>query len=371
MPSFFTGPLISERVITTGGRATGFDYMRFLLAVSVILFHTIITSYGRTVQDQVVNNGFGHGFKIILPMFFALSGFLVAGSLERSKSIGVFLGLRVFRIFPALAMDTLLCALLLGPLLTTLPLQEYFNHPVFHQYFLNILGIIHFELPGVFEGNPVALVNGQLWTIPVELECYITLTVLGLLSFHRRRHLMLAAFVAMLVLFEGSAIIRHNLPGVGRMLLLAFCSGVAFYQFREYIRLSVVGFVVALVLTVVCVVYKPLLYGVAIPATYMTVCLGLLNPPKWGFLETGDYSYGLFLYGFPLQQALMQLLPAARVWYINALLAVPLALVFSMLSWHLIEKRVLARKGILFSVDTWVREAASRALRLVVPRRGN
>jgi peptidoglycan/LPS O-acetylase OafA/YrhL len=55
-------------------------------------------------------------------MFFALSGFLVAGSPERSKTLLTFLGLRAIRIYPALGVEVVLSALLIGTAVTTLPL---------------------------------------------------------------------------------------------------------------------------------------------------------------------------------------------------------------------------------------------------------
>ena len=59
-------------------------------------------------------------------MFFCLSGFLVAGSLERCRTPISFAGLRIFRIFPALVVEVLLSALILGPLLTHYSLKMYF-----------------------------------------------------------------------------------------------------------------------------------------------------------------------------------------------------------------------------------------------------
>jgi peptidoglycan/LPS O-acetylase OafA/YrhL len=58
-------------------------------------------------------------------MFFALSGFLVTGSAIRTRSVRTFLTFRFLRIFPALATEVTLSAVILGPLLTTLPLKDY------------------------------------------------------------------------------------------------------------------------------------------------------------------------------------------------------------------------------------------------------
>lgn len=367
MQRFFNGTLVSDRITATGGRATGFDYLRFGLAVSVILFHTVITGYGPEIQTKVAQTNPGLLLQIILPMFFALSGFLVAGSLERSKSVLVFLGLRVLRIFPALAVDTLFCALILGPIFTTLALSSYFSHPDFKVYFLNIIGNIHYFLPGVFTDNPSPRVNGQLWTIPVELECYVVLTVLALLGIHRFRWAMLAIFALLLVALEARVLMGLSEAWSGRVLLLCFLCGVVTYQFRDRIWLSLPVFVVSVVLSLVCHKFPTLTYLAPIPVTYVTVYLGLRNPRKSRLLQSGDYSYGLFLYGFPIQQALVALTPAARLWYWNAAMAVPVALVFSIMSWHLVEKRVMARKGMLQTAHAHWAAVLSRARMALFP----
>jgi peptidoglycan/LPS O-acetylase OafA/YrhL len=140
--------------------------------------------YRSFLVDQVVT--------LILPMFFALSGFLVAGSLERCRTLVGFLSMRALRILPALAMEIVLSALVLGPLVTDLPTAAYFGDPEFARYFLNIIGDIHYHLPGVFVTNPLASVNQQLWTIPFELECYVALAVLASLGLHRQRQTFVA-----------------------------------------------------------------------------------------------------------------------------------------------------------------------------------
>ena len=111
----------------------------------------------------------------------------------RSRSLITFVGLRVLRIVPALTVDTLFCAFVLGVLLTDLPLKEYLRSHEFFKYFLNILGNIHYNLPGVFAHNPNHAVNSQLWTIPYELKCYAVLTAMALIGLHRRPLLLLIA----------------------------------------------------------------------------------------------------------------------------------------------------------------------------------
>src|SRR5260370_18233609 len=140
---------LASRLAETKNRPSGFDYIRLILALGVIWSHSRLL----TDDWQILpffSFMFGLFVALLLPMFFALSGFLVAGSLERSNTLITFLGLRVFRIMPALTVEVLLSALVLGPLLTTASLENYFLSTIFRLYFLNIVGDIHYYLPDVF-----------------------------------------------------------------------------------------------------------------------------------------------------------------------------------------------------------------------------
>jgi peptidoglycan/LPS O-acetylase OafA/YrhL len=94
-------------------RPTGFDYLRVVLASTVLGWHVVMTGYGVEFQNQLLRSGYCAPVALVLPMFFALSGFLVAGSLDRSNTLIMFLGLRAFRIVPALAVEVFLSALIL------------------------------------------------------------------------------------------------------------------------------------------------------------------------------------------------------------------------------------------------------------------
>src|SRR5690348_10328912 len=136
---------LASRLNVTQNRPSGFDYMRLALSLGVICSHSAFLTGD---QDSfLASTPIFASF--ILPMFFSLSGFLVAGSLERSKTLIAFIGLRAFRIMPALTVEVLLSAFLLGPFLTTLSIANYVTDAQLASYFLNILGDIHYQLPGV------------------------------------------------------------------------------------------------------------------------------------------------------------------------------------------------------------------------------
>lgn len=344
-------PSLAHRLEQTRNRPSGFDYMRVALAFAVIGWHSLLISYG----EAGTNGPWGRALEpfalLIVPMFFALSGFLVAGSLERSRSLVGFLGLRVFRIMPALAVEVLLSALVLGPVLTTDSFASYVSDPTFHRYFWNILGDIHYLLPGLFKANPTDLVNGQLWTVPYELVCYVLLSILMVTGIVYRRTWLLAFLALYYVAQLASTLLRDQTEfhgAGGSSIVMAFVTGVLFYRCRERIPWSHGLFLVALALSVALPMYVPKgMRFAALPIAYVTVYLGLLNPSRNRLVLSGDYSYGLYLYGFPVQQAVYTASGAFHSWYANLLLAVPLTALVATGSWWLIEQPVLRRRAAL------------------------
>lgn len=145
---------IDAKLKTHDYRTTGFDYLRLSLAIGVIFWHGSVVVYGHDFDRDLGASWVGTIFKMILPIFFALSGFLVAGSLIRTKSLVEYASFRVLRIFPALAVEVLLSAFILGALITTLPLEEYYFSGQFIRYLGNIVGIIYVYLPSVFREYP-------------------------------------------------------------------------------------------------------------------------------------------------------------------------------------------------------------------------
>jgi peptidoglycan/LPS O-acetylase OafA/YrhL len=228
--------------------------------------------------------------------------------------------------------------------------------PKFGLYFLNVLGDIHYYLPGVFSSNPVTVVNGQLWTVPWELVCYIALAMLAIGSAFRKRRWLVLSLVGLYVVQIGLDIIKTNRsPWIvgGSSLVISFVAGLVLYRFREQIAWS-------RLLCLMMAGFSLLLFNIphglrfaAFPSAYVTVYLGLLNPPRSRIILSGDYSYGLYLYGFPIQQAIVSIGPNLRDWYLNFLLSVPCAALVAFGSWWLVEKPVLSRRKKLRQLEEW------------------
>jgi peptidoglycan/LPS O-acetylase OafA/YrhL len=353
------------------GRPSGFDYMRIGLAIAITVYHSVPTTFGSSADLEFWHSPLRAPLRVLLPMFFVLSGFLVAGSLVRCRTLVSFLGLRFIRIYPALIAEVLLSALIMGPLVTALPLQHYFTDPRFFRYLANVTGHMSYWLPGVFENNPKPeIVNAQLWTVPFELYCYLLLSGLTLLGLKRRRWVGLAALSALIVGYWAFRQFKPDpLEGVGNFsgweLMLYFLGGVSAYQFRDRIPAGPVTFTLAVILSLLILQFVPSGEYLAIPSVvYMTVYLGLIDLPRSKFSGLSDFSYGLFLYHWTLQQWFVALLPTRSV-LLTACAGLIGGFAVAWVSWNYVERPALSLKPFILRLEEFVL-AGIRRLRQTV-----
>jgi peptidoglycan/LPS O-acetylase OafA/YrhL len=365
---------IGSRLDDCGGRPSGFDYLRIGLSVAVIAWHTVITTYGAEAEQAAARRAWFPLVLLIVPCFFALSGFLVAGSLFRN-TLPVFLTLRAIRIVPALFCEVLIAALLIGPALTELSYADYFSSEKFSNYFFNIIGDIQYQLPGLFLNNPNPnVVNQQLWTIPYELECYIALAVLTIIGAAQRPRVLAAIVVAMTIVLVPWSIRQGRVGPTafleGRLDVLVFLWGVTLYIFRKHVPLNGWLAAIAAAAAWISVLRYETSYLGALPMAYFTVWLGLQDPRRVRLIEGADYSYGMYLYGYIIQQSVVRCLPIEyRVWWIAAPLSLILAAVVAYLSWTWVEKKVMdQKKPIIEGVNRVVAELQTMTAALFAAR---
>jgi len=262
------------------GVAPGFELLRVLLAMAILVCHMYEICYGvpRSYLAWV------RPFRLILlPMFFCLSGFLITGSALRVKSLKVFMTFRLLRILPALLVEVTLSAIVLGAILTDYPLLDYYTHKGFYTYFGNIIGLIQFQLPGVFMTNPLHTVNRNLWTLVPEYYCYGIMAAMMLLGIFYRRNVYLAmvviAGVAFLLWFPAASL------GSIRLLhapALIFCClfGSLTFVYAEYIPIHWTFFLASLGLAYLGFYFLPLVPLAILATTYCTIYLGMIHHAK-------------------------------------------------------------------------------------------
>jgi peptidoglycan/LPS O-acetylase OafA/YrhL len=338
----------------TKGIGQGFDFLRIWLSFAILAWHSIVISYGFPVEAAMWQTWIGTLAAALLPAFFALSGFLVMGSAVRVGSLSTFLGFRMLRILPALSTEVVLGAVLVGGLATTLSPHAYFTSPGFFRYLQNIIGHISFFLPGVFKTNPEDTVNASLWTIPPEIFCYLFIAMMILSGAYRNRlaYVCVALILVAINLSADHAFVADEAAraaGVVKQyhLFLSFVIGNMFFLWRHRIPRGLLPFFAAAVLSFVCLRIPGLTNVALVTLTYCILYLGTARLPNLPLLSTGDYSYGVYLYGYPVQQVVTLAFPGLRVWWFNILIALPVSLLFAVFSWHVIEKPALRLKAAL------------------------
>jgi peptidoglycan/LPS O-acetylase OafA/YrhL len=275
--------------------------------------------------------------------------------------------------------ETILAALILGPLVTEFSIGRYFADRQFWHYPLNIVGDIHYTLPGVFLHNPTPrIVNLQLWTIPGELLCYLAIVVVSVIGLIRIRVAIPVVAIGYAVILTLSLFMSaHNhsagLPlfaGVSlNTLLISFLAGVAIFLYRDLLPLNFPIFIGCSVASYALLWNGTYQYAASFPVAYCTVFLGLTDFRKTFVTATGDYSYGVYLYGYPVQQTVMYAFPTLNNTWFNFGTSLAVALLFASLSWHLVESQVLARRRtIIASVQTQFDRLSLATRRITQPR---
>jgi peptidoglycan/LPS O-acetylase OafA/YrhL len=389
-----------------GGAGMGFDLLRLALATLILLVHSswVVGTQGVTtsilnfifhINPETVSGlaqataehpttlwvhpnehqltGLGRPLTLsYLPMFFALSGFLVTGSALRARRLIPFLGLRVLRLLPALFVEVTLSAIILGAIFTQLPLLQYYASPIFWSYFLNIIGDVHLYLPGVFSRNNTDIVNSNLWTLPWELQCYIVMSIMMVTGVLFRRNILTILFgiATAAVLYASFANGFQVVPAQvgGPTLVYYFVVGVLMFLWRDKFVFHDGFFLVSVGLSYILMMSPQTVFIYPVLLTYITVFIGLFPFPRFSLIKSGDYSYGIYLYGFPVTQAVFAgSLLMGFSQHGNLAVIAPLAVLataaFAALSWHGVEKHCLKLKRYISpkssKIDAALRSSAS------------
>ena len=333
-------------------RPSNFDLLRFAAATLVLVDHSDALT-GRSRGPGPFGYETPAGFAVAV--FFIISGFLVAASWERAPRLWAFALKRALRIVPAYAVVTAFAVLVIGPLATTLPLGAYFRDLHTWAYFGNLVFVeLRYSLPGVFAYNTYPLVvNGSIWTMPIEVAMYIALAVLGALGVFSRGVVTVLVAALAVVWFGWSAQVTAAPPlyldvlpaGYTLHLALWFFTGSALWLWREHIdyRADIAVALLVLAWWTEWTRAGPLVVHIAFP--YVVIWIATL-PVGWmnRFGHGGDFSYGMYLYAFPVQQTIVAVGGAAWAYPAYLAAAFLLSLACAVASWHGIERPALRLK---------------------------
>ena len=331
-----------------------FDCGRLLAAAAVLFGHcyalTRLDSEEPLIRLSGGNAGFG---EVAVYAFFAISGYLITQSFLRDPSLPRFIERRLRRIGPALVLVICGSVLIVGPLVTTLPLRDYFARPEAWSYLAKILIYpAQYGLPGVFESNPFpAVVNGSLWTLRLEFALYLAIAALGWGGLLRRRvtaplAVSCAAMSALLMWGPLQWAPFHGAPFFHQFLVL-FLNATPFFVGAVLAQSDVdsgkTG-LLALVLAGIALAFVfPSVFKIVLIVTLPVAVVLLGVHGRCGLGRFGDCSYGLYLWGFPVQQTVIHFAPGISPLGLFAIAGCA-TLICALLSWHFVEKAALRRK---------------------------
>jgi peptidoglycan/LPS O-acetylase OafA/YrhL len=330
-------------------RRNNFDALRLGAALSVVLTHAFLLGEGRLDIDPLMWATGGQcplGVAGVF-VFFTISGYLVTASFEATGSAPLFLVKRALRIYPGLALCLAVLALLLGPAVTSLPLRAYFADPASYGYVAANLAM-HIDwndLPGVrFSGFASGhVVDGPLWSLPCEVVMYLMVAALGAVGLLRLPVIgaLIAAGLVAIALDTASS---GTLAGGALWLLPFFAAGMALCKLRDRAILQPRLALAALALLIAGAALHQFIPCFALGGSYLVIYLAFAARRVIPAARFGDLSYGLYIYGWPAEQAAVRGLGGAAPWWEVLALALPAALALAFASWRLVEAPALRLK---------------------------
>ena len=377
-------------------RVNIFNLMRLLLAIMVIFSHSYPLLYGvkvfdpfehltRAQRDLPTDHPIDAGHLAVYG-FFIISGFLVTMSWKNSRGLGKYLKSRVLRICPGFAAAVLVCAFALAPLMAVHPATYY--HDLIagkREFFLALLLLKGVWTPPVVCGA----LNGSLWTISYEFSCYLTIALLGSVAYLSRPALSSRLQKIAPALFFAGVYTLYCLHCNGHLLgtfglmnshiawiesshwgrrvifvcelggdpitwsrqFAYFAAGMCLYLYKDVLFTNRLLPVFSGAILFVSAFLLPfMVYTLPLFGSYALISLCLLpSQPLSRIGQKADFSYGLYLYAFPIQQLVIYFfLTVANVHLTIGLLfvlALAVTTLFATASWYLVEKPFLALKS--------------------------
>ena len=293
------------------GYCRNLGVVRFVAAFLVIYAHSFPLSVGYSRMDwfmRTTHGAMSFG-SFAVHIFFICSGLLVTRSLEKDEDIMRFVKKRMIRIFPALWLVVFLTIFVLGPIFTTLPVKEYFLSGQTWKYLGTLLLLPEQGIPGLFETNIYyGVVNGSLWTLRIELVCYVFLVICHILGVTREKYLkwlypffIIGLAVCVFTDFPLIAFLKKYY-----VLLFSFYNGMLFWVYRKKIRVSylLAVLMVGLFLITVLLQYPDLGMCLFFAYAFVVFVFAIPQCPKC-LARLGNLSYGIYLCAFPLQQCVV------------------------------------------------------------------
>ena len=327
----------------TQSRKNNFNLIRLVLALLVIFGHSPELIDGNRQREWLTQLfgtvSFG---ELAVNGFFLLSGYLIVQSWDLHPKAWQFLKKRLLRIYPGFIIASLISALIVGPLASQS--SNYFDIFDPASFLLGTAFLTIPATPAVFDGTPYAMVNGAMWTISKEFICYLLVLVAGVAGVLRRRHVFLALTLLVLLTFAWCKL--KNISVVDLRLASFFLSGACYYLYRDHIAYKGPIAAAAALVTIICMCsWRLAELGMVTVGGYALLYIAEKRSELLShFNRLPDISYGVYLYGWPIQKLLLWYYPSLSPWELFSYSATA-AIIAGTISWYLVEKPALRFKS--------------------------
>lgn len=339
-------------------RENNFDILRICLALFVVIGHAheLIPHKSNDLLNRLTH-GIGNFAYLGVAGFFSISGYLVYQSFLRSASYKEFLFKRGLRIFPGLLVNLLFIAFIVSPFLTKIPRYLYTSREPYHFVISNMLLVKPiYNLADIFDKNPYSKVlNGSLWTLVYEFLFYVLFIFLFIArKFIRFKKVFRVMMYLLPVVVFLAALLAYILPQyyipfttIDTRQILSLSTWFLMGMWLSHLgdrpllnKILLAGGLIVFVLTLAGILQVTLMF---FSWPIVVVRFGALRTPILSKAHLlGDPSYGIYIYGFFIQQLLIYL--GYDTLAIHMTLAIIISTIIGYASWHLVEKKALALK---------------------------
>lgn len=338
-------------------RNNNFDFLRILFSSLVILSHSYPLTYALYGKPEllasITNNQIDFG-SLAVDAFFVISGYLIFISLKNSATALNYFWKRLLRLYPGLIV-LLVLTLLIVPIFYTG--NNIFLEKTYWTYMPSNLTLcrIQYEINGVFENNPMPRsINGSLWSLSYEFSMYLFLLLLFRLRHTKAVYwiILVAFFISYFLHVTQSTFLEKYLVLVQLhakelyRLAAYFLAGSAltYFNLKKIASYKTIVPIFLLVIISLVVGFFKITAPLLLPILILLIGVAGTKPFNNISKSMGDISYGVYIYGFFVQQILMFYFKLSPI--LLFCFSIMITYVLAYFSWHFIEKKALKYKNL-------------------------
>ncbi len=313
-------------------------FLRFAAATLIFTLHSLPLDLGGKVYKLNV---------LHLPVFFVISGILIARSIVQSRSIKHFLAKRFFRVAPLAWVTVLLLFLFIMPLFSNDGLSHFFANSLFYKKLAQQLTLLttDISMPSVNNG---ASMHSSYWSIVLEIRLYLLMALVYFINKRWLKHASFAIIIGCIIYTYGLNEL-NKFPKfityfgwfdyVSELVYLFFVGAILFFYSKKIVfnRLQIlVSFIILLGLHFTFAL--PQLVDLLIPVLWV-ILIGFCFGNYFNrYCFKADVSYGLYLLG-PIVQSLLHFV-GFKNGLVFWLIAYPTSMLIAVLSYNLFESKI-------------------------------